>query len=282
MKIDRQLDFKIDCEGFEPYQIDCSQCCGLCCVALYFSKSDGFPCHKNAGTPCRNLQHDYTCSIHSALLHQGLKGCMAYDCFGAGQRITSLLPEPPDWNAIAEKEAKTIFDSFQTVMQVHQILWYLTMATTWELEKWEKDQCYELLSQGKAMVAQPLEKLQNLNLTSFHATSTTVLKRVSFQLAAKFHHAKVDGPKNHMGKSFQKKNLSGKDFSMSLLIASNLEGANLTGTNFLGADLRDANIKDTDLSQSLFLTQMQINTTKGNVNTILPPYLTAPISWQGV
>ena len=67
---------------------------------------------------------------------------------------------------------------------------------------------------------------------------------------------------------------------MSLLIAANLEEANLLGANFLGADMRDTNIKNTDLSHSLFLTQIQINAAKGNENTVLPPYLYVPISWQ--
>lgn len=66
---------------------------------------------------------------------------------------------------------------------------------------------------------------------------------------------------------------------MSLLIAANLEQANLYGANFLGADMRDANISNTDLSQRLFLTQLQINTAKGNHHTILPSYLHKPETW---
>lgn len=83
-----------------------------------------------------------------------------------------------------------------------------------------------------------------------------------------------------LGKHFKGKNLDGHNLSMSLLIAANLEQCSLRRTNFLGADMRDANIKNTDLSESLFLTQMQINSAKGNTATKLPAYLERPSSWQ--
>ena len=41
---------------FNHLKIDCSKCFGLCCVALFFSKCDGFPTDKGAGKPCLNLK----------------------------------------------------------------------------------------------------------------------------------------------------------------------------------------------------------------------------------
>ncbi|MGL4798229.1 MAG: pentapeptide repeat-containing protein, partial [Cellulosilyticaceae bacterium] len=63
------------------------------------------------------------------------------------------------------------------------------------------------------------------------------------------------------------------------MIAANLEKCCLKRANFLGADMRDTNMKDTDLSESLFLTQMQINSAKGNAETKLPSYLSRPSTW---
>ncbi len=280
-KINTLFEPDIDLSIFKPYTIDCSKCCGLCCVALYFSKIDGFPDNKNAGIPCNHLQHDYKCKIHSTLSKRGLKGCMAYDCFGAGQQITSHLAEPPNWKVLSSKETKTIFDSFSNIMQVHQVLWYLTVASTLGLEKSKKEQISLLLNQGKELTSQSLEILQNMDIKSFREKSSLVLRKICLNIANKFSaHGKSDSNPNYMGKNFKQKNLIGKDFSMSLLIAANLEGANLLGANFLGADMRDTNIKNTDLSHSLFLTQIQINAARGNENTVLPPYLYAPISWQ--
>lgn len=70
---------------------NCSKCSGLCCVALFFSKMDGFPKDKKAGQPCNNLLDDFRCKIHTQLEDRNLKGCIGYDCFGAGQHVTQCI-----------------------------------------------------------------------------------------------------------------------------------------------------------------------------------------------
>ena len=72
-------------------QADCQNCFGLCCVALYFAASEGFPSDKEAGQPCPDLQTDFRCRVHKGLWEKGLKGCMAFDCFGAGQNTWQML-----------------------------------------------------------------------------------------------------------------------------------------------------------------------------------------------
>lgn len=54
-------------ELLKNLKIDCEKCFGLCCVALYFSKCEGFPVDKVAGEPCLNLQSDFRCKIHQEL-----------------------------------------------------------------------------------------------------------------------------------------------------------------------------------------------------------------------
>lgn len=66
---------------------------------------------------------------------------------------------------------------------------------------------------------------------------------------------------------------------MSLLIGSNFNGCSFNKASFLGADMRDANLKNADLSGSIFLTQMQINSAKGNSNTKLPSHISRPKTW---
>ena len=48
----------------------------------------------------------------------------------------------------------------------------------------------------------------------------------------------------------------------------------IRGVDFIGTDLRDTNLSGTNLSTSIFLTQMQINSAKGNDKTILPVHTT--------
>lgn len=50
--------------------------------------------------------------------------------------------------------------------------------------------------------------------------------------------------------------------------------------DFIGADLRDANLNGANLSTSMFLTQMQVNSAKGNGKTILPAHIQKPSHWN--
>ncbi|MNR51082.1 Serine/threonine-protein kinase B [compost metagenome] len=63
------------------------------------------------------------------------------------------------------------------------------------------------------------------------------------------------------------------------LIAADLRGADLRAADLIGADFRDADIRGSDLSDSLFLTQAQLNAAKGDARTKLPPSLSRPSHW---
>ena len=91
---------------------DCSRCVGLCCVVLPFARSADFAFDKAPGEPCRHLAGDHRCRIHDRLLDSGMRGCVAYDCFGAGQAVTQTGR----------------VEAFHEVEQVHEIAWYLTEA----------------------------------------------------------------------------------------------------------------------------------------------------------
>lgn len=274
------FETNIDLSILEPYKINCEKCCGLCCVALFFTKSDGFPKDKEAGIPCENLQPDYKCKIHSKLSQQGLKGCMAYDCFGAGQYVTGQLKSLPDWSMISSKEADEIFNSYLVVLQVHQTLWYLSQCLILRRPQSETEQAQLLINEGNELIEEPLEVLAVLDTQPFCKKANKYLKHICKEFETRFSEANKTKTNNYMGENMKQKNLQGKDFSMSLLIAANLEQANLYGANFLGADMRDTNIQNTDLSQCLFLTQFQINAAKGNKHTVLPPYLYRPQLWE--
>lgn len=270
----------IDLSIFEPYKINCESCTGLCCVALFFSKSDGFPKDKKAGIACKNLQPDYKCKLYSQLSKHGLKGCMAYDCFGAGQYITRYIKGFPNWRTISPKEAEQIFNSFLVVMRVHQTLWYLSQCLILQLPQPEKEKAKLLIDEGNMLIDISLERLAVLDTQPFCEKSNNFLKHICTIFKSYFSNSSKVSCNNYIGKNMKQKNLTGKDFSMSLLIAANLEQANLYGANFLGSDTRDTNICNTDLSQCLFLTQIQINSANGNNKTVLPPYLQKSKTWD--
>jgi len=75
---------------------DCSRCAALCCVVLPFDKSAAFGFSKAADEPCRHLAADLRCTIH-ARLAQDFSGCVAFDCHGAGQRVTQQVFGGVSW-----------------------------------------------------------------------------------------------------------------------------------------------------------------------------------------
>ena len=260
----------------EKLTINCEQCCGLCCVALYYAKTDGFPSDKTAGIPCQNLSPDFRCAVHSGLLSSRLKGCMAYECLGAGQKVTQHLFPGINWRTNPEK-AEQIYKAFLIVFEMHQMLWYLIEAFSIISDKQIKDEITLLISQNENITSCTPDELFELNIENYRVKVSSILKKVTELLS---NPGDDNSNKDFIGKDFKKANLDGKNFSMSLLIAANLERCSLRGANFLGADMRDTNVKNTDLSLCIFLTQMQINTANGNKNTKLPVKLSPPLSWQ--
>lgn len=85
---------------------------------------------------------------------------------------------------------------------------------------------------------------------------------------------------NFIGANLTNTNLVGANLIGALLIVANLKNADLTGANFIGADLRDADISGANLEHSIFLTQYQINSAKGDSNTKLPKELVRPSYWK--
>lgn len=49
--------------------------------------------------------------------------------------------------------------------------------------------------------------------------------------------------------------------------------------DLIGADFRDANLSGADLTGAIFLTQVQINSAKGDNQTKLPVTLMRPMHW---
>lgn len=259
----------------ERLKINCEKCSGLCCVALYCMKIDGFPANKETGVPCQYLRPDFRCDIHAKLGSKNMRGCLAYDCFGAGQKVTQNCFPKVDWKNNPD-HANEIFQVFQIVFQLHQMEWYLLEALSLTDDEHLKSDIKSFISENERLTSLSLDEILNLNIESYRLDVNKILKQLSSMITVS---SNEKNGKDYLGQNFKYANLNYKDFSMALLIAADFEGCSLLGTNFLGADMRDANIKNTDLSSSVFLTQMQINSAKGNANTKLPYRISRPISW---
>lgn len=110
---------------------DCSACVALCCVVPPFDAAQGFGFDKAAQTPCTHLCADHRCGIHEHLIPRGFEGCVAFDCLGAGQRLTAAAEArfgSADWR-VRPEVARWLFAAYPRVRQAQEWLAQLTLAT---------------------------------------------------------------------------------------------------------------------------------------------------------
>lgn len=267
---------------------DCENCFGFCCVALYFSASEGFPEDKDAGIPCINLQQDFRCRVHNNLKERGLKGCIAYDCLGAGQKVAKVTYGGQDWHK-APESAKQMYDVFLIMKQIYEMLWYLTEAITLKPASEMLEEIKSMLNETEKLTLLSPEELIKLDVTAHRVAVNAILLKASELVRNKFRNKQKNSSKGQktlgrgldlMGKDLRKTDLRGANLRGAYLIAANLRGVDLSGADLIGADLRDGDFRGANLTQSIFLTQAQINTAKGDHSTRLPKSLTPPAHWS--
>ncbi|NMS90712.1 pentapeptide repeat-containing protein [Clostridioides difficile] len=274
---------------FDELKIDCEKCFGLCCLALYFSASDGFPADKESGKPCINLQSDFKCSEHNNLVKRGFKGCTAYDCFGSGQKVAQVTYKGRDWMKSSEL-ANQMSEVFLIMRQLHEMLWYLKEASVLDISDKVKTKIDSIIEETEKITTMNPEQLIDLDITSHRLKVNSLLSQASEDVMEKVKSfLKISNPKNKkklsksidlIGADLRKTNLIGADLKGRLMIAANLKDTDLSGANLIGADLRDCDIRGANLKDSMFLTQLQVNTAKGDCNTKLPASLVHPKHWN--
>ncbi len=258
----------------ESFIIDCANCSGLCCTALHFSKSEGFPENKIAGRPCLNLMSDFTCKVHDSLKELNYKGCMSYDCFGAGQYVTQNIFKGETWKNY--KKTNVVYDVFNIIQQLFEVRYYLIDSLRVSDSLNITDDLVELIDENIRLCSLPYEEMLSINMQDIKTKSNVLLKRICADLTKT---TKVDTI-GYLGKSFKSKDFSNTDLSMKLLIASDFSFCNFNQAVFIGADTRDTNFTGADLSKALFLTQRQLNASTGNKETRLPKHLEYPTNWK--
>jgi uncharacterized protein YjbI with pentapeptide repeats len=264
-------------------QPDCDNCFGLCCVALPYAKSADFAIDKDGGTPCKNLQSDYRCSIHSNLRNQGFKGCTVFECFGAGQKISQITYNGQDWRGNPEI-AKEMFDVFPLMQQLHEMLLYLNEALSIEETRTIYEELQHAREETEHLTNMSPNEILGLDIPSHRAKVNNLLLQTSEFVRAKVKKDNKQSSKLKKGIDLIGANVSGRDlrgsnFRGAFLIATNLRKSDLRMSDFIGADLRDADLRGANLQGSVFLTQAQVNAAKGDKHTKLPSSLNIPQHW---
>ena len=278
---------------------DCAACVGLCCVAPALSASADFALTKPAGRPCVHLRSDSRCEIHSSLRSRGFPGCVAYDCFGAGQRTVSLL---------GPSHAPRTLRVYEVLHQLHELLFYLSDA----LGRAAAAPVHADLARHLAGITDltSADALDSTDPAVHRAAIAPLLRRASTLVRAADPAAGRAGPAaagraepvvaghagpagrgkrsrsgpDHRGADLTGRDLSGADLhradlSTAYLLGASLRGADLRTADFLGADLRGADLTGADLTDALYLTRTQIGSTRGDPTTRLPTGLTPPGHW---
>jgi uncharacterized protein YjbI with pentapeptide repeats len=254
---------------------DCERCFGLCCVAPAFSASADFAIDKAAGQACPNLQSDFRCGIHKNLRQQGFPGCAVYDCFGAGQKVAQVTFGGQDWRR-APRTAKRMFEVFTVMRQLHELLWYPTEALTLQPARPLHGELSVALDDTERLTQRSADAVVELDVAAHRRDVNALLQRTSELVRSEARRRKID----RRGADLRGADLRGANLRGAYLIGADLRGADLRVADLIGADFRAADLRNADLSDSIFLTQSQLDAAKGDADTKLPPSLTRPAHWS--
>ena len=253
---------------------DCSACFALCCSALGFRRSADFPIDKAPGTPCQHVNTDHRCRIHDRLAAEGFRGCIAYDCFGAGQRISQVAFGGRDWRTHPEVR-EGMFAALPVLSALHELLWYLDEASERLGPGPLRDDVLAATRETADLAGTDATQLHRIDHAAQWQRVGPLLDAVSASLRAG---AQVTDRRVHRradlaGADLSGRDLRGADLREVVLIAANLTGVDLRGADLLGADLRDCRLNGADLRDALFLTRRQLDSAVTDGSTRLPSRL---------
>ena len=262
-------------DQLDGLRADCANCAAICCVAPAMARSADFAIDKPAGRPCPNLTPELRCAIHADLRFRGFAGCAAYDCFGAGQRVTAAFGGM-DWRA-GEQVGARMFSAFAVLRRLHELLWYLGEAL--ELSSSEPLAAELLAAQAEVegQAASAPEALASLDIAPVQVRVDSLLDQASNHARAAVPPPRTDAPgADLIGKDLRQRPLRGAVLRGAYLIGADLRGADLGLADMMAADLRGARLHAADLREALFLTQSQIGSATGGPDTLLPERLDRP------
>lgn len=256
---------------------DCGRCRALCCVGPAFTRSADFPIAKPAGTPCPNLRADHRCSVHDTLLDRGFRGCVGYDCFGAGQHL-SATGAAGRADGAADDVAHA---ALPAVRLLRELEWYLVEVLAHPAAAAVHAPARTALADVRAAGPQAAHDLRAAVGPLLQAASDAV--RSVAGTAGNAGTAGTAGP-DRSGADLAGRDLRGADLRRgtlrgALLLGADLRRADLREADLLGADTRGADLRGADLRGALFVTRTQLDAARGDAATRLPSWAVRPAHW---
>ncbi|MEM9632553.1 MAG: hypothetical protein AAGA50_14575 [Pseudomonadota bacterium] len=115
----------------------CSDCAALCCVVFAFDKSESFAIDKAAGEVCPNLDCQMECRVFQDRESLGFRGCITYNCYGAGQRVTQEVFRGKSWRTEPSLKRR-MGEALSVLRRIHEQLSLLSMASQMALDSRER------------------------------------------------------------------------------------------------------------------------------------------------
>lgn len=269
----------------EDLGADCANCYALCCVALAFAKSADFSFDKAAGEACENLDGADACRIHPNLRDRGFKGCTVFDCFGAGQKVSRKTFAGRSWRDDPQTRL-AMFSTFPIVRKLHELLWYLDESISMVERVHDPGPWLAAFEHVQRLSDQSADCLAGLDVDAeFDANRHLLIEaseiaRASFAVQRQGLGAPVLAPGSDLaGAKLTGVDLRGLSIRGSVAIAADFSGAQMQFCDVLGVDMRDADLSGANLDGAIFLTQMQINSARGDHDTVLPKGFNTPSHW---
>jgi uncharacterized protein YjbI with pentapeptide repeats len=248
-------------------------------VAPTFARSSEFAIDKPAGVPCPHLADDHRCSIHDRLQDAGFPGCTAYDCFGAGQRLSEDTFGGRDWRTHREVTAP-MMAALPVLRGLHELLWYLGDALAVTSSEPLMAELGSVLAQVEAAAAAPADGILTVDVDDFRSRAAPLLREASRLVRLGYDGAELAGH-DLSGRDLRGADLTGACLRGARLLGADLTDADLRCADLLGADLRGADLSGARLAEALFVTQTQVGGAVGDRRTTIPSDLEPPPHWIG-
>lgn len=166
-------------------EADCSRCVALCCVLLSFDRSDAFAFDKASGEPCHHLTRQWRCAVHADLEGEGMGGCAAYDCAGAGPRVVEEVfgLDRLSWAWLHdERQVALLADVFGVLQRVHALLSLVQAAVALGLSTRHLAEAEGLATRLRPAARWSPEEVLALDVTSLSADVHGFLRGLAVSL----------------------------------------------------------------------------------------------------
>ena len=220
-----------------------------------------------------------TAAGSTRLRESGFPGCVVFDCFGAGQRVTQELLPGTDWRA-GEADATAMFAAFTVAWPLHELLWYLRAATALPVAPTLRAALEAAYDDTDALVARSAIDTTTPDVNAHRARVNDLLREASAIARARYAGTALDRRgADLIGADLRSTDLRGADLRGADLIGADLRGADLDLADVTGADLRGADVRGARLSAALFLTGSQLRAARGDARTAIAEGMERPPHW---